>query len=91
MSNAPTPRQLRYLRSLARRTGTTFAQPKTRAQASDEIKKLRTLTSRGRVQDTDFHDPPERGSAYGTAPQPGEIYGYGASASWQRPLRKAIF
>lgn len=38
---APTPKQLAYLRSLARRTGTTFTLPRTRRQASRQIAALR--------------------------------------------------
>ena len=36
----PTRRQLAYLRSLAERTGQTFAYPHTRGQASREIQRL---------------------------------------------------
>jgi hypothetical protein len=36
----PTPRQLRYLRRLAERTGGTFAWPQTKAEASAEIERL---------------------------------------------------
>jgi hypothetical protein len=87
-NNAPTPRQLRYLRSLAIESGTTFTNPSTSRQASAEIDRLRGLSSRPRVQDTDFAEDPERRPAYATGQQPGEVYGYGSSASWQRPLRK---
>jgi hypothetical protein len=87
-NNAPTARQLLYLRSLANRTGTTFTNPSTRRQASAEIERLRGLSSRRRVQDIDFTEDPERRPAYATGQQPGEVYGYGSSASWQRPLRK---
>jgi hypothetical protein len=87
-NNAPTPRQLRYLRFLANRSGTTFTNPSTRRQASAEIDRLRGLSSRRRVQDTDFAEDPERRLVYATGQQPGEAYGYGSSASWQRPLRK---
>ncbi len=89
MSNSPpTPRQLRYLRSLANRSGTTFTNPSSRRQASAEIDRLRGLSSRPRVQDTDFAEDPERRAGYATGQQPGEVYGYGSSASWQRPLSK---
>lgn len=39
----PSMRQLDYLRSLAQRTGTTFAYPRTRSQASREIQRLKRL------------------------------------------------
>ncbi len=86
-NNAPTTRQLRYLRSLAIESGTTFTNPSTSRQASAEIDRLRGLSSRPRVQDTDFAEDRERRPAYATGQQPGEVYGYGSSASWQRPLR----
>ena len=44
-SDQPTPRQLRYLRILAERTGTTFANPSTRGEASREIRRLKALPS----------------------------------------------
>ena len=52
MSAKPTTRQLNYLRSLANRTGQTFAYPQTIAQASAEIERLTharssTLVPRG--------------------------------------------
>jgi hypothetical protein len=87
-NNAPTPRQLRYLRALANRTGTTFTSPSTRREASAEIDRLRNLSSRPRVQDTDFAETTDRHVVYATGQQPGEAYGYGSSASWQRPFRK---
>ena len=51
----PTQRQLAYLRSLADRTGQTFAYPHTRGQASREIQRLkrahleRTAVTRGAI------------------------------------------
>lgn len=45
-SQAPTGRQLRYLRVLAERTGTTFVPPTTRDQASREIGRMIWLLSR---------------------------------------------
>ena len=38
----PTSKQLAYLRSLAQRTGETFTYPHTKAQASAEIRRLRS-------------------------------------------------
>jgi hypothetical protein len=43
----PTFKQLRYLRTLAGRAGQTFATPRTRAQASAEIRRLRAVRSAG--------------------------------------------
>jgi hypothetical protein len=85
------PKQLSYLRGLAAKTGTSFTHPKTSTEASAEIKRLLGLNAskRRRVQDTDFTGD-TRATAYGTAQQPGEAYGYGSTASWQRPLRVDI-
>jgi hypothetical protein len=43
----PTFKQLRYLRTLASRAGQTFATPHTRAQASVEIRRLKSVRSAG--------------------------------------------
>ena len=45
---APTPAQLRYLRGLAAATGTTFSPPRTSAQASREIARLKALPADSR-------------------------------------------
>jgi hypothetical protein len=50
MSNTDLPpsfKQLRYLRTLATRAGQTFATPHTRAEASDEIRRLKSVRSAG--------------------------------------------
>lgn len=73
----PTERQLRYLRSLASRTATTFATPPTRGQASREIDRLRRLEAA----------PPERFPgdpfAYATTVHEDEVSGFGAARSWR--------
>lgn len=46
--NAPTPKQLRFLRGLATRTGTTFQTPRTKKQASKQIDRLLKRTSKTR-------------------------------------------
>jgi hypothetical protein len=73
----PTERQLRYLRSLASRTATTFATPPTRSQASREIDRLRRLQAAPRerfAQDM---------SAYATTLHEDEVSGFGAARSWR--------
>ncbi len=85
-TNAPTQKQLRYLRQLASRTGQTFATPRTRAQASSEIRRLRRQrpSSRGEVR------AERRAIAREMAERPGggaalradEIAGYGSNARW---------
>ena len=50
MSNTDVPpsfKQLRYLRTLASRAGQTFATPHTRAEASAEIRRLKSVRSAG--------------------------------------------
>lgn len=46
-SRPATPKQLRYLRYLARVTGTTFAHPKTSDMASVEIRRMKELPKIG--------------------------------------------
>ena len=74
----PSAKQLAYLKALAQRTATSFTYPHDRDQASQEINRLRQLPTaeRDRGDDRDRH-------AYGTAPQPDEIVGYGSSATWR--------
>ena len=82
----PTNRQLRYLRDLALLTGTTFTPPKTRAQASREIQRLksRPLSSRGeRARErAQVQDDLQRGRGDAVRHRSGETSGYGSSARW---------
>lgn len=77
---APTPRQLRYLRGLAAKTGSTFSSPSTRAQASTEIERLRLIGSAPR-EGWPEHERDEH--QYATAVDPDEVAGYGSSATWR--------
>ncbi len=86
-SQQPTPRQLRYLRVLAERTGTTFANPSTRREASSEIRRLESLPSlssgeRRRERQTLERDRARMEPA--SAIQPDELSGYGSHASWAK-------
>jgi hypothetical protein len=90
-SNSPkaTPRQHTYLRALARRTGTSFTYPSTKAEASREIERLRAIANGGftfaEIQASDHRDP--RGGlslADGAAIRDHEINGYGSTATWSR-------
>jgi hypothetical protein len=78
---AATASQLRYLKALAEQTGTSFAYPQTRAEASREIDRLRRLKASGRPLPVPPVD--ERALAYATAPRREEISGYGSSARWR--------
>lgn len=83
-SNAPRPRQLGYLKSLAEQTCTSFTYPKTRTQASREIDRLLALKDSGHAPLPTPAD--DRGSdpVYATAVQPGEVVGFGSAASWRK-------
>lgn len=86
---APTARQLRYLRNLAVRTGTTFTYPATRSDASHEIARLRGLGSDPATHSLEGRGPDAESLVYATAPHPSEISGFGSSATWRvAPPRK---
>jgi hypothetical protein len=82
---APTPKQLRLLRTLATERGQTFAVPHTKAQASREIARLKAQRPSTRSEATRdrcevSRDLARAGGA--AAPRSHEIVGYGASARW---------
>lgn len=80
-SRPATQKQLRYLRSLAEQTATTFA-PTSSVEASREIERLRAFkASRGCIRDTPADN--ERLPLYATAANPDEIRGYGSDARWR--------
>lgn len=79
----PTQRQLRYLRVLAGKTGTTFAYPATRGEASRQINRLRKLEDEPRASRMDAGDPDAEQLAYATAVHPSEVTGFGSSATWR--------
>lgn len=79
----PSVKQLRYLRLLAQRTGTTFTQPSSRAQASREIKRLMGLRRAGRPLPEPREADETGREVYGTAVRAGEVSGRGAHASWR--------
>lgn len=83
---SPTASQLRYLRDLANRTGTTFTAPATKAAASAELRRLKRLSpshpgERRREQRETIADV-QAGRDDATRYQPDEIRGYGSSAQW---------
>ena len=77
----PTPNQLRYLRTLAEQTGTTFVPPTSSAEASREIDRLAAL-KRERGTYRELPDSAER-CVYAAAPAPDETSGWGSSATWR--------
>ena len=79
---APTRRQLALLKALADRTGTTFAYPKTRNDASCEIDRLRSAAPATAAARRARGVSPDR-DHYATAPRTDEITGFGSSATWR--------
>ena len=82
----PTPKQLAYLRSLAERTGTTFSPPRTKAEASAAIERLRRRAPSPSFEARE--DRREVRRALGeerpaSAVRPDEIAGYGSTARWR--------
>jgi hypothetical protein len=79
----PTRKQLSYLRSLAMQTEQSFATPRTKTQASQEIKRLQRAVRnrRGEAVGRCASDVRER-VAGATAIRSHEITGYGSSARW---------
>jgi hypothetical protein len=80
----PTRKQLSYLRSLAQRTGLTFVFSRTRAQASEEIRRLKAVRSSG-FTFAELEAENEARAVHGDAAlvRPDEVAGYGAACSWR--------
>ncbi|HEY4277623.1 MAG TPA: hypothetical protein VGM91_05355 [Conexibacter sp.] len=82
----PTAKQLRSLRSLALSRGQTFSYPKTKAQASAEIRRLLQVHGQDAVDRQIEADELEgvRAPRDATAIREGEIVGHGSSARWSQ-------
>jgi hypothetical protein len=82
----PSPKQLSYLRRLADRAGQTFAYPRTAAQASREIRRLRAQTPSTRVERRIEHkqiaDAIASGPGDSARFRDEEIHGWGSAATW---------
>ena len=84
----PTAKQLAYLRALAERAGQTFAYPRTRRQASAEIRRLRAQqpTSRveRRIERREIADVIARGPNEAAGIDlDRDVTGYGSAATWR--------
>ncbi|MGH2885742.1 MAG: hypothetical protein ACRDPA_24095 [Solirubrobacteraceae bacterium] len=83
----PTPKQLAYLRSLAERTGQTFAYPHSRRQASHEIGRLEQAepSTRGEraLERKDIADAIARGPEDAARVRLGELAAFGSTATWK--------
>ena len=81
-----TPRQLSYLKSLANRAGQTFTYPKTAAQASAEINRLKNTRPSSRTERRVEHkliaDQIQAGPLDAARVREPEISGRGSSATW---------
>lgn len=80
----PTGKQLSYLRNLAQRAGQTFTTPRTRAQASAEIRRLQQVRSSG-FTFAELEAEEAAREAHHDAPlvQPDEVSGFGADCTWR--------
>jgi hypothetical protein len=83
----PTPKQLRYLRDLALRCGQSFAYPRTSAEASREIDRLKQLrrtpaADRRRELNEVSRDMDEGRGDGARVDAELEIEGYGSTATW---------
>jgi len=83
----PTRRQLAYLRSLATRTGQTFAYPHTRGEASREIQRLEQAEPSTRAERSmerkDIADAIAHGPDDDDAVRLDEVAGFGSTATWK--------
>lgn len=83
----PTRKQLAYLKSLADTTGTTFTYPKTKAQASAEIRRMKSRprssagdrTRERRDVQRELAERPRDAAAVRVGR---DVRGYGSSARW---------
>jgi hypothetical protein len=85
----PSPRQLTYLKALANRTGQTFTYPKTSAQASREIQRLKTARPSTKVELAmeRFDLAAENAAREANCDvriDPEEIAGWGSNATWSQ-------
>ena len=82
----PTAKQLALLRALAQRTGETFASPRTRAEASNEIRRLQQRKPSSRVERfldrRDVARDIQTGAGDAVRIRDDEVAGYGAGARW---------
>ncbi|HEX4188589.1 MAG TPA: hypothetical protein VHY83_11880 [Solirubrobacteraceae bacterium] len=82
-AEAPTARQLRYLRVLASRSASTFVVPSSRREAAREIERMRALDAEPWESRPHASGAEEEPLAYATAVHPSEVSGFGSSATWR--------
>jgi hypothetical protein len=85
-SKPPTAKQRAYLRALAERTGQTFAMPRTRPDASAEIRRLKATPADSwverRIERDEIADATAAGPIDSTRVIPSEVTGYGSNCRW---------
>jgi hypothetical protein len=86
--DGPTAKQLRYLRTLAAERGQSFTNPTTTAQASAEIRRLKTQPRQSRLErhveqrELARVEPPRDATSVCES----EIAGYGANCRWSHRM-----
>jgi hypothetical protein len=84
-SKPPTAKQLAYLRTLAQRAGQTFISPRTRSEASAEIRRLKTVHTSGfTFAELAAEQAAREAHSDAAIVQPWEIAGRGSSATWSQ-------
>ena len=82
----PTAKQLAFLRALAQRTGETFTYPRTRAEASSEIRRLQERKPSSRVERfldrRDVARDMQTGAGEAVRFGDDEVQGYGSNCQW---------
>ncbi len=85
----PTSKQLRYLKNLALSIGESFTYPKTFEDADRQIRRLRrkkrTPAADRRRETQAVRRAMAEGRGDDASVRPGEIGGYGSSATWSEP------
>ncbi len=82
-NDRPTAKQQSYLRSLAQSTGTSFTPPKTKSEASAEIKRLKALCSSPAHERNADRQAVQRAARGGASRvRDHELDGYGSTATW---------
>jgi hypothetical protein len=84
-SKPPTAKQLAYLRALAERTGQTFSSPRTRTQASAEIRRLKSVRTSGfTFAELEAEHSVREVHGDVAVVMPWEIAGRGSGATWSQ-------
>jgi hypothetical protein len=85
-SKPPTAKQLVPLRALAERAGQTFATPRTRQDASAEIRRLKATPAESRVarkiERNEIADAIAGGPQDSVRVTPNQVTGYGSNCRW---------